>query len=383
MSPERITRTELFNLAREEGYEVADAEDGQRAPLHDAAVEGVVDEGLNGVRLTSLEDVTMRRARFAWTSRIPLGTITLVAGLPGFGKSHLTVHLGARITRGQLEGDLRGAPSDIVVASAEDALEFVLKPRFVAAGADIARVYSIKLGRDGVDLGISIPDDIEGIKRRLVATEARLLVIDPLLAHIPMRVDGHKDQHVRTALAPLSRMAEELDIAVVCVMHLNKRETADLFSRVGGSGGFTAAARSALLVAEDPDDADVRVVAHGKSNLTPTAESLAFRLEGIELPNPDPEDPEPIEVAKVVIIGDSDRDVESLLEKRSSSAGSDAKAWLAQYLAAGPVLAETLFKDGREAGHSKRTVERAKKALGVKSDREGGIGGSGRWFWSL
>jgi hypothetical protein len=95
-----------------------------------------------------------------------------------------------------------------------------------------------------------------------------LLIVDPLLAHIPVRIDGYKDQHVRVALAPLARLAEKLDAAVLAVMHLNKRETADLFSRLGGSGGFLGAARSALLVAPDPEEPEVRVVAHGKANLS-------------------------------------------------------------------------------------------------------------------
>ena len=34
-------------------------------------------------------------------------------------------------------------------------------------------------------------------------------------------------------------------------MHLNKRKQADLFSRIGGSGGFLAAARSGFLIGAD------------------------------------------------------------------------------------------------------------------------------------
>jgi hypothetical protein len=344
------------------------------APLR----EGMV----RGVQLTSLADVEMRRAQFLWEGRMPLGALTIVAGLPGQGKSHLMTWLGARVSRGQLRGDLKDTPADVVVASAEDALSFVLKPRFLAAGADLERVHSVVVAQpDGTDLGIAIPDDLEGLKRKLAGTGSRLLVIDPLLAHIPTRIDGYKDQHVRTALAPLARMAEDLEAAIVCVMHLNKRESADLFSRLGGSGGFLAAARSALLVAPDPSDAGLRIIAHGKSNLSPEADSLAFRLDSRELENPDPADPRPIRAATVVMMGESDHDVEALLRTTRTTARSDATAWLEQALAAGPMPVEWIQAASQEQGHAWRTIERAKSELGVVTERVGGIGGDGRWQW--
>jgi hypothetical protein len=351
-----------------------------RVAVHAAAVDGLVD----GLRLTRLSDVEMRRPRFAWEGRMPTGAFTIFAGIPGQGKSHLVAHLAARLTRGQLEGDLRGKPVDVVVASAEDAASFVLAPRFTAAGADMDRVHVVQVHRDGVDLGISIPDDLDPVRRAMERVGARFLVVDPLLAHIPVRIDGYKDQHVRTALAPMARMAEELDAAISGVMHLNKREASDLFSRIGGSGGFLAAARSGFLVGTDPNDEGARVIVHGKSNFAPEAETLKFRLEEIELPNPDPTDPEPIKVARVVMLGTSDLRAEDVLRPIQGTAKGDAIAWLAVLLASapGPLPVEWIETDARKAGHSWRTVERAKADLGVQSDREG-FGKQGRWVWSL
>lgn len=337
---------------------------------------------LDGVRVTNLADVVMQRARFAWTERIPLGSLTLVAGVPGQGKTTLMVHIGARITRGQLDGDLHGVPADVLIASAEDALSFTLKPRFVAAGADLARVHSLSVHRDDTDLGITIPDDLREIAATIERTDARLLVIDPLLAHIPARIDGYKDQHVRIALAPLARLAEDLGIAVVGVMHLNKREATDLFSRLGGSGGFLAACRSALLVAPDPQDEAERVVAHGKYNLTQQAPSLRFRLEQHDLPNPDPEDVEPIRVGAVAMLGESDLTVGNLLASTQAPPRGDALAWLAQALAAGPMPVDWLKAEAEQRGIAWRTVQRAKRDLGVSSGREG-FGEGGRWTWML
>jgi AAA domain len=290
-----------------------------------------------GVHLTQLSAVTMKRPTFAWDPRVPLGTLTLFAGLPGQAKSHLLVHLAARLTRGQLEGDLHGTPVDVVVASAEDAASFVLKPRFHAAGADMDRVHVIQVHRDGLDLGVAIPDDLDSIQDAMKRVASKFLMIDPLLAHIPVRIDGYKDQHVRVALAPLARLAEELEAAMAGVMHLNKREAVDLFSRIGGSGGFLAAARSGLLIGADPNDESARVIVHGKANLTPQADSLRFKLEPVELANPDPDDAKPIKVARVVMLGESDLDVEDVLRPMKQVARTDATRWLVEVLMKGPM----------------------------------------------
>ena len=376
LTPEEQATLNLF-LGTFPGTEV-----GQFEPLARDAPSATKSQQAEGLRLTALADIEMRPARFTWEPRIPLGALTLIAGIPGQGKSTLATEIAARITRGQLQGDLFGRPCDVVVASAEDAPSFVLAPRFTAAGADLARAHLVSVHRDDTDLGISIPDDLEALREQMRCTGARLLIIDPLLAHIPARIDGYKDQHVRIALAPLARLAEDLDAAVVGVMHLNKREAADLFSRIGGSGGFLAAARSALLVAPDPEDDTVRVVAHGKANLSPLSGSLKFRLEQRAVPASDPDDG-PIHVSGVTWLGETDLDVHSLLGAARKTARGDAMAWLVQLLSSGAMPVEWIKNAAIEAGHAWTTIERAKKDLGVTSARVGGLGGEGRWEWGL
>jgi AAA domain len=334
------------------------------------------------VRLTRLSDVVMQRPRFAWDGRIPLGALSLIAGVPGQGKSTFVVYLGARITRGQLEGDLRGEPRDVVIASAEDAATFILAPRFAAAGADMDRVHVVHVDHDGLDLGITIPDDLAAIGNVMERVRSPFLIVDPLLAHIPVRIDGYKDQHVRVALAPLARLAEELEAAMTGVMHLNKREQADLFSRIGGSGGFLAAARSGFLIGADPHDETRRVIVHGKSNLAPEAESLSFMLEPIELPNPDPLDPKPIVVARVAMLGASNLSAADVLRPQKATAHGAAMVWLTQLLNSGPMPERWIEGAAETAGHAWRTVRRAKEELGIESARSG-FGKDGRWEWKL
>lgn len=48
-------------------------------------------------------------------------------------------------------------------------------------------------------------------------------------------------------------------------------------------------------------------------------------------------------------------------------------------LASGPVPSKDVFKEALDAGHSKRTVQRAQKELGIRPEKSG----SGPWIWAL
>jgi hypothetical protein len=50
----------------------------------------------------------------------------------------------------------------------------------------------------------------------------------------------------------------------------------------------------------------------------------------------------------------------------------------------GPVLAKEIYREAEEAGHARRTLHRAKAALGIEARKEGLDGGiTGPWKWAL
>ncbi len=345
------------------------------------ATDEVPPESATGLHLARLSEVRAERTRFAWEPWLPLRSLSIVAGNTGLGKSTLAAELAARVSRGQLVGDLKGEPRDVLIASAEDSVAATIRPRVELAGGDLERVHVVTMRRDGLDFGLLIPSDLAALREAAERTEAALVVVDPMMAHIPAEVDSFKDQSTRLALAPLHRLAEDCDLTVLLVAHLNKRESASLLSRLGGSVAFHAAARSVVLVAEDPNDADRRVLAHDKANLSERAESLSFRLEARELANPNPADPEPIRVAGIAWLGTSDLDAEALLGVRTSTAEGSAVAWLAAMLAgSGQVSAAWLQEQADKAGHKVRTLRRAADDLGVRKSKAGMEGG---WTWAL
>jgi hypothetical protein len=338
------------------------------------------------VILTPASAIASKRPRWAWQGRIPLDAVSLLVGDPGLGKSTITTELAARLSRGQLEGDLRDQPVDVLIATAEDSWETTVKPRLQAAGADLDRVHRIEIPRDGVPGDISLPGDVAAVEEGMGEIDARVLIIDPLVAHLPADVNSWRDQDVRRVLAPLRRLAEALHSTVVAILHMNKRETTELLTRVGGSVGMPAAARSVLAVAPDPDDREgpVRILAHAKCNVGPKAQALRFRIEGREVAG----NGQSIPTSGVAWLGEAEGLRESDLFAREDtserSARRQATDFLREELAEGPVLAADVRREARANDISQRTLERAKAALGVVSKKEGGTyGGDRRWRWSL
>jgi hypothetical protein len=175
---------------------------------------------------------------------------------------------------------------------------------------------------------------------------------------------------VRRALMPLKAMAARTGCAVVLVRHLNKdSRNSKAIYRGGGSIGFVGACRSALLLAADPDDEELRVVAVVKGNLAPDSwkTSIQFRLESVSEA-----------AARVAWEGESSRSGDDLLQPPDlrDGAGKDAEEWLEEKLAEGPVLSSELETARRAADIATATYKRARKRLGVKASEQRF---SGRW----
>ena len=342
---------------------------GQRAP--DAA---------NGsgrrVVLTPASEITPEALRWLWDRRLPLRGLSLIAGEPGLGKSTLTAELAADVTRGRLDGDLHGQPADVLIATAEDHFASVVWGRLTAAGADMARVHRVHVeDRDGEEL-LTLPDDVAEVEARCIELAAggrpvAMLAVDPVTAFIGGSVDTHRDAAVRRVLAPLAGLAERQQIAVVGIAHLNKDTAGKLLSRVGGSVAFGAAPRSVLAFARHPDDADgeqgiERVIVHAKSNHGRYAPSLAARIESRTVETVG-------EVSRLVIDGECDIGADDLGDRGGEHHERDAAAdWLADELADGQWHESREVRSaGKAAGHSERTLQRAKQRLGIEDRREG------------
>lgn len=369
-------------------------EDHEATPLRRAAeyADSAGTEGLRRVApatvsssVLTLADVEPRDVDWLWTGRLPAGMVVVFDGQPGAGKSTVVVDLIARLTTGREfpdeTPDQRRAPADVVMIGNEDSPEHTIRPRLDAARADAARVHLI------TDIGgrtPRLPDDGDAIERIVRERGAKLLVLDPVSAHIG-QADFHRDNEVRCALSPLATIAERTGATVLMLRHLRKSGGTDALGRGLGSVAITALARAGLMLLLDPDDPMVRVLAWVKLSVGRAPQSLRWRFEGDGDRAPRIEWLGACDLTADTILAAKDRRdrLGDQAGDNAATAMEAAEAWLMNQLEApGAVPVSDLKTKAMEANHSWRTVERAKGRLGVRANRESdGQTGAGRWLW--
>jgi putative DNA primase/helicase len=326
-------------------------------------------------------DIQRTELQWLWLGRIPLGKLTVVDGDPGLGKSLLAVDVGARIStaRAMPDGTTsdQSEPAGVVFLSAEDDPSDTIRPRLEAAGADLSRISILEAVRQGEAERLPTLSDLDQIRQAIEEVNAKLVIIDPLMAYLPSKVDSHKDQDIRSILSRLAKLAAELGVAVLVVRHLNKLGSGKAIYRGGGSIGIIGAARSALLVAKDPDDEERRILAPTKSNLAKLAPALAYCVEATENGVP-----------WVKWLGGSQHTADSLVVQptggEEQSALDEAKEFLRQVLAQEAREAKDVHREARNAGISEATLRRAKTALRVIVRKQGNfLAKEQKWVWSL
>lgn len=331
-----------------------------------------------------ISDVGSERVSWLWRGWLASGKLSVMDGDPGLGKSAAVLDLAARVSAGlPFPNGTRCEAGGVVILSAEDGLADTIKPRLEAAGADTSRISSLATvvagtGSKRHERLFSLPKDIPILEREIDRVGAKLVIVDPLMAFLAEKIDAHKDQDVRRALAPLAAMADRTGVAVHLVRHLSKGESKNPIYRGGGSIGIIGAARMGSLVAVDPQDENRRVLAPTKNNLTMQPKSLTYSLEEAENG-----------AVKVVWTGESDLSASDLLQtfgETEPEVRGEAEQFLLSLLEDGPVPSEEIFKAAKTARISESTLRRAKKKLRAVAEREnipGGKRGDGKWVWKL
>lgn len=325
--------------------------------------------------LVPLNSVKPEQVDWLWDGHIPLGKITIFDGDPGNGKSTLSLDLTARVSKGAVMPDgTHGKNGGAVIITGEDGLADTIVPRLNAGQADLSKIVALQGVPD--DTGQLRPPtvaDIGSIEAACKNVDARLVIIDPIMAHLPGSVNSFRDQDIRRVLTPLARMAEEIGVAVIIIRHLNKSGGSQAIYRGGGSIGIIGATRTAFIVAKDPEDEDKRIFAPIKNNLAQMPPSLSFSLESTKNG-----------VARIIWHGVSDHKADALLAIPSSPkkqpALNEAKDFLWNALTDGPIEARTLQQEARADGIADKTLFRAKKALNIKAQKAGFNRG---WVWTL
>jgi DNA polymerase I-like protein with 3'-5' exonuclease and polymerase domains len=350
-------------------------------------------------------DVKMEAIDWLWPGRFALGKLGILAGLPDEGKSSLLCYIAGRLTNPELAwpNDEGRAPrcGSVLMLTNEDTPADTLVPRLAAANADLNRVNIVQMvhdrdvkdGRERARM-FSLADDLELLRQKIEALgDVIAIEIDPVTAYLGSGkggVDSFRDTDVRAVLGLLVHLAGEYRIAIIAIMHFNKKvDITNALLRISNSLAFGGVARHVFAITKDDANAR-RLMTRAKNNVASedNNKTLAFHFETRQVGN-DWRDGRPIEAPFIVweegyVDVTATEALSAVNENKAPSALEDAKDFLRDILLAGGGRApQADIEETAEAETiSDRTLRRAKKVLKIRAEKEQGVP-EGRWFWVL
>ncbi len=344
-------------------------------------------EYIGGIRTICMSDVERRDVDWVWTGRIARGTLSLVASPPGVGKSWLDAYIASRVSTGTAWTDGTLCPQGtVILADAENDPECVLRDRLDAHGADCSKVHVIDCvvsrDEDGnpVERGFTL-EHIVHLEQLLIKHRDTVLVcVDPIGSYLG-RIDAHRDTEVRAILTPLAALARKFDVAVLLIAHTRKMSGGTADDSVLGSRGFVGIVRTVLhLVLETTDRDSRRLLLAGKNNLGRQAAGLAFTISGT---------PAAVQWESTPLDLNADQWLAQQSQKGPEpESRNQAAEWLEEFLAKGPMRvgdpknpdSGSIRFEAKEAGHSWRTICRARAGMPLKVFRDQF---AKVWMWKL
>lgn len=374
---------------RESGWDCADATETEIAELIGHAVPAGDPEG-SQFEFKGLTEMKPRPVNWLVPGWIPRRALTLVAGQPGEGKTTLALSLAAATTLGGKWGGHKVEKGKVIIYSGEDTFPEIILPNLMAQGADLNQITTPVTGFD--DEGQ--PEEFQPAKHIGQMQDAlrdqpdtRLVILDPALAVASRARDEYRANDIRKALQPVQRLAEELDIAVVCVTHFLKAHNSrgsGVLDRVIGSQAWGAVARMVIGIERQELG---RVAMRVKSNWGPSEGGFMFDIESREVQTGI--------YGKSILFGQpvegtADQVFGGPVVERDAPAKNSAIDWIGQYLTEYPDGQEwdQVCSEGKEDGdYTKKTLRNARdemKQLGMiecKREKTGNRGG--RFLWKL
>lgn len=313
------------------------------------------------LKMIRMSEVQSQEIEWLWYPFIPYGKLTIIQGDPGDGKTTMVLNLAAKLSKGEaLDENMKVTePVNVIYQTAEDGLADTVKPRLELAGADCERIIVI----DESDKSLSMVD--ERLEEAIVRTGARLLILDPIQAYLGGGMDMNRANEARDMTKKLGALAEKTKCAIILIGHMNKASGNKAAYRGMGSIDFFAVARSVLLVGRVEGEPNIRAVVQIKNNLAAFGHPKAFALseEGFQW------------------IGDYEITVDEVLGGIAPKANKMelAKQMLRELAEThSAVLSNEIFDRADELGISKRTLENAKKELGIRARKI-----NNAWYWEL
>ena len=329
-------------------------------------VDKYYEEALNkeesSFELVSFQDIPEEQIEYLWYPYIPLGTITLLVGAPGIGKSYIALKLASIISNGEKfpfdfnHKSIELPPSNVIVQNGEDSKTTTIRYRLSKLEADISKIWFIK----EKDLAFKL-DNIDTLEKCLYEKHPKLIVIDPITQFLPQKISMDRANEVRASLSPLAELAARYKCTFLLIAHKNKNTKTDGIYRVLGSIDFVGICRS-MLTATKID---------GKTYLKQEKNSTGEFGKTIEYE---------INEDGLTFIKQVEKTVNNYEILKPIE---EAKQFILEQLKNGEVSSSDIRNLAYSEGISKNTLDRAKKELGVGSQKRVSEDGTVYWVWKI
>jgi hypothetical protein len=256
------------------------------------------------------------------------------------------------------------------VLTHEDGLEDTVKPRFLAAGGDPRKLYTLTLPGTDEPAVLKIEDDLEEMEA-IMPDDTALIIFDALIDFV--RVKKIEEDKVRDTLTHLKRFLERMHTALIGIGHLNKKSDLDAIHRVMNAKAFVSVARLNYLFGKKSGGQHHMVGL--KNNLWSKNSGLKYHYQSKTIND----NSLVLETGHIVWDGESEMDPDDLLSKKPARSGS--VEWLKTFLSDGEkVPYEKVIEAGKEAGFSEDQLKRAKTQAGVSFERTHTVPSTTFWW---
>ena len=214
---------------------------------------------------------------FMWKPFLPYKKLVVLQGESGIGKSSFILSIAALLSKGEPmpfePADSRHDVGDVLYLNKEDDIEETINPRLIAMGANLDRFHL-------VSEAFYLEDDCGRLEATIKELNARLVIIDPLTSFLSKSHNMNTAQSVGNLMRKLSQVACATNSVFVIVCHLTKNANGKEIDRHLGSSDIVNAARSVISVTRENDDSDVVTVKQLKCTLERRARPFYYEIVG-------------------------------------------------------------------------------------------------------
>lgn len=248
---------------------------------------------------------------------LPRGEISVLGGDGGVGKGIWTAQLIAYVTTGRVSDFFPAelpAPGVVLILSGEDDPAKVLRPRLLAAGADMERVKVMTADLFFEQTGALLSIDSEAMKKMLARVHPDLIVVDPYQAFLREDVKMADRNQMRSTTTPFRTFCREVNAAGLFCAHSNKKGAVAGRQRLADSADLWDIARCVLMMGRAREE-QMNYISNEKNSYAAPAQTALFTIEGTTA--------EGAKTARAVFRGRTDRkDADFIFERTTRQAGT-------------------------------------------------------------